>query len=293
MNYDLHSKDWPNTGGDTIHIDVSKFSLINPDYYGTFFHESTHAIDYKLGNLSTNHTYNGKNLTAALEADVRARVESEIDCCLSQTDYNGLSHSDKLKIKETIIDSIMNQVDHDIFGDPDFTLILSGDSIDPAITEKLYKEVKNNINNGMTSMASDAYGAFTGNTIGWGHAALDGPNGPGSSNDYRIYWLDNGGINGADGKGLYIITQDGVRHDIDIADIRDSSLRPGSNFDEEVIMSQGNVTYKNGKEACEVFAEDMSAHLTGNYQDINGLQFFDQDTRDFLNDILRRATNSE
>ena len=295
VNYDLRYKDWPNTTGDTIHINVLNFSLTNPDYYGTFFHESTHAIDSKLGDLSTNHTYNGKNLTGALEADVRARVESEIDSCLSQASYNGLSYSDKLKIKETVIDSIMNQVDHDIFGDPDFTLILSGSSLDPVITEKLYKEVRKNINNSMTSMASDAYGAFTGNTLGGvyiagGHSALDGPNGPGSSDDFRIYWLDNGRINGANGTGLYIITQDGVRHNIDIADIRNSSLTPGSNFDEDVIMSQGNVTYKNGKAACEIFAEDMSAHLTGNYKEINGLQFFDQDTRDFLDNMYKKAS---
>ena len=82
-------------------------------------------------------------------------------------------------------------------------------------------------------------GAFTGNTVGGGHAALDGPNG------------------------------------------RDLSVKTKSHFDEEVIMSK-DVTYQKGKAACEILAEDMVAHITGDCTDINGLQIFNQDTRDFL-----------
>jgi len=292
VEYDLSNKAHPVTGGKKIHIDASNFSLTNPQYYGTFFHESTHAIDSSLGNLSTNHTYNGANLTDVLEADVRDRVEKEIQFYLTQGSYKYLSDADKLLLKAIIMDSFMNQVDYATFGDPNFAMIIpAGASLKPSTALSFYTDVRKGIKADMTSMASDAYGAFTGNTVGGGHAALDGPNGPGSSDDFRMYWLSNGGINGADGTGLYVETEDGQRHDIkDVTDITDKTQTYNSSFDEEVIMSAGNVTYKNGMAACEVFAEDMSAHLTGNYTDINGLQFFNQDTRDFLNDMYKEGS---
>ena len=299
VKYDLSYTDWPNTTGNTIHIDASQFNLSDPSYYGTFFHESTHAIDSKLGDLSSNHKYNDKNLTDALEADVRSRVEDTIQFYLSQGEYKYLSDADKLRLRDVVMDSIMNQVDYDTFGNPNFTYILGGDSLSDT-AKKFYIDVKDSINTNMTSMASDAYGAFTGNTIGGvnvagGHAALDGPNGPGAADDFRIYWLNNGKINGADGTGLWIKTEDGKKHKIDpkiVKDIRDISQTQSDKcvFDEKVIMSKGDVTYQNGKAAAEVFAEDMAAHLTGDKDEINGLQFFNQDTRDFLNDMYKEAS---
>ena len=45
--------------------------------------------------------------------------------------------------------------------------------------------------------------------------------------------------------------------------------------------------YQRGKAACEIFAEDMAADLTGDPNEIEGMQFFNEDTLEFMNELYK------
>lgn len=283
---DLHSDEWPHQSGGKIYINVEdEFSLNVASSYTTFFHEFSHGIDWSLGYITENYQdENGKYLVDVLADDVQTRIENEVDAWLATN--TTLSDDEKKDLKAAVIDCIMNEVDVVTFGKPDFSKIVEGTSINPKDLEKCYDQTVTNIKNNMTDMASDVYGGFSGNTLSNGpyHPAIFA-----SGGGYRLYWID-GKINKNKGTGLKVYTDDGEKYKLKDADINNETERKKSEFDENVIKSDGNVIYS-GLPGKELWAEDFAANITGSPDDINGIRFFNPDTLDYIDGMYDDILN--
>ncbi len=285
---DLHYTEWPNASGGKFNINVANFSTPRTsETYGTFFHETSHCIDYFLGeNASFTTEYRDSltnlSLNDALEMDVRQRINNEIDNYLLTN--TSLTPAEVAELRLYVEDSIMNQVDFKKYGTPDFTMIVdSNSSLSPSTVENCYNYVRNRVNSQIIGFAGDNYGGLTGNTFQGSslHESIIRDNHDGTFT-YRVYWI-SGGIN-ADGSDLYITLDNGERYDETI-DITDSNQWSSSDLDERVIMSDGEVTYK-GSIASEFFANAMEANITGNSRDLRAYNFYNTDTIDYFENML-------
>lgn len=262
--------------GGKFYIDISEFSINDASSYSKIFHETTHCIDYGMGNVSA--TYidkNGNKLVDVLKKDVELRINNEIDLWVANNP--GLSDEDVDLIREVVIDSIMNEVDIKQYGKPDLTVILGTENKKVWVeADDCYDTVVKNIKSQVTGCVSDNYGGFTGNTLrsGKGHQAIRRENGK-----YRVYWVE--GTIEADGSMLKITLDNGTSY-LDPAQYQDlaEKARLGSNFDEYLIMSDGEMIYSDNI-AMEFLAQEMEAYMTGDPDRIKAFDFYYEDTMDY------------
>jgi len=280
---------WSHASGGAFYIDHTKFNINDASTYKTFFHETSHCIDYWIGNgtaITSTYTADGLSLNDVLENDVRAKINEKINAWLSQGEYKYLSDSEKLLIMAAVEDCIMNQVDYRSYGTPDFYAIMDAQGY-PEYTiyvDNCYDYVRTSITSEIGGCVSDNYGGFTGNTLmsGSHHEALQRSDGA-----YRVYWI-NGDIQ-SDGTNLYITLDDGTII-YETIDFTDTTQRPNSTLDESVIMSDSNVTYKDSL-ASEFFAENMEAYMSRNSTMIDQLNYFQTDTNVYFVDLLDAQVN--
>lgn len=277
---------WSNASNGVFHVNLAGVTgQKTPATYSTFFHETSHCIDYYLGSEKDfTASYRDGNtdlsLQNVLENDVRTRIYNTVDDYFKHN--SGYTVEQQKAIRAYVEDAIMNQVDYPSYGNPDFAMIAGSD---PLVNEKdvnkCYSYVIKDIQNKLVGFANDNYGGLTGNTLlnprGERHAAIRRDDGK-----YRVYWI-SGGIN-SDGSDLYITLENGERHDETI-DFTDQTQWKNSNLDESVIMSDADVVYKDSI-ASEFFANSMAANLCRDSKDLRAYNFYYQDTIDYFEKML-------
>lgn len=281
----LHHTGWSTTTDGKFFINVADMS--NPrtaKTYNTFFHETSHCIDYFLrdGKVFTaeyRDSVTGLSLNDVLEMDVELRINTAIDDYFINNPNITLEERDV--IRAYVMDSIMNQVDYRVYGKPDFEMIVGSDPLTSEVeVSNCYEYVVLDINNQVVGFACDIYGGLTGNTIkgtGVYHESIVRDGGV-----YRVYWI-SGWID-SDGTGLYITLDNGERFDETI-DFTDSKQWSSSDLDERVIMSNGEVEYKNSI-AGEFFANVMGANLSRDVNNLSAYGFYYSDTINYFENML-------
>ncbi len=257
--------------------------------YKTFFHETTHCIDYYLGEEGKKYTTiyqsstDGLTFNKVLENEVRNRIDSTIAEYFEQN--GNFSQEQQNEIKDYVIDAIMNQVDHYEFGDPNFSKIVDKDAgVTDEQVELCYSQVVNDINSELHGTVVDYYGGFTGNTLksasgdGWMHNAVE----KNSIGEYYLYWV-NGEVDDS-GKDVSIIL-DGGEEIEGVMDTTDSVQDSDSDFDEKIIMSNQNVKYTNHAES-EFFANSMASNICRNEEDVFAYAYCSSETNEFYNSML-------
>ncbi len=280
---------WSNTSYGVFHINLAGVTGQKTSVtYSTFFHETSHCIDYYLGDekvftASYRDGNTGLSLQNALENDVRMRIYNTVN------DYFKVNASYTMEqqaaIRGYVEDAIMNQVDYLSYGNPDFSMIVDSD---PLVSEndvnQCYSQVIIDIQGDVVGFSNDIYGGLTGNTLlnprGERHGAIRRSDG-----EYRVYWI-LGGID-TDGSDLYIMLENGERYDETI-DFTDQTQWKNSDLDESVIMSEADVVYKDSI-AGEFFANSMEANLCRDPNELKACNFYYQDTIDYFNKMLETA----
>lgn len=288
---ELHDKVWPRASAGVFYIDVDGWddygtSNKTAEIYASFFHESSHCIDYfKGGEVSFTAGYNKDEVyfKDVLEQDIRTKINTVAKNYLD--DVPDLTDAQKSKIEAYVMDSIMNQVDYDKFGKPDFGIIVGSDSlVNSTMVEKCYDEVKRTVDAQIIGSMSDTYGGLTGNTFEGPtrHESLVTERKDGSV-EYRVYWVD--GDVDEDGTDLYINLDNGetVCEDIDLSK---EEQWDDSDLSERVIMSDGDVRYKDGI-PTEFFANNMEAVFTRNHRDLKGYEKCETGTKEYYEEMLR------
>ncbi len=298
----------PNEGGG-VYINVDKMTFTNEDealadarVYNTFFHECSHNIDYILGlrsnffaQQSFTRTYvddNNMSLSNALERDVRRRIDEAISDYLDP--MLGLPQNVREDVREHVTDAIMNQIDVNIYGKPDFNNEYG------YLSSLCYDDVCNNINNQLVGSACDNYGAFTGNTLsgsgkGGYHQAIrtkitdDAGN---TTYDYRFYWIDGEYseiIEDEDGNPTqFIIETDNGEVFNEMHSLDDPNLQNGDNFAEQIIYGDGDLVY-NSSSGSEFFAETMAANMTResvNSYEMGALDVYYDETIEYFENMV-------
>ncbi len=288
---ELHDKVWPRASAGVFYIDVDGWddygnSNKTAEMYASFFHESSHCIDYfKGGKVSFTSRYKKDEVCFkdVLENDIKTKIEFECDKYLKTV--TGLTEKDKNLVKAYVEDSIMNQIDYKKYGTPDFSQIVNADSsVKYLVVSECYNEVKRNINAKMVGSVSDTYGGLTGNTFEGStlHESLITER-EDDTIEYRVYWVE-GDVND-DGTNLYINLDNGetVCEDIDLSKEEQWS---DSDLSERVIMSNGDVKY-NDSIPAEFFANHMEAVFSRNHSDLKGYEKCETDTKEYYDEMLR------
>ncbi len=289
----LSTKDWPHASGGSFCIIAEEWFKPpkKSSTYDVFFHETTHCIDYFLGQKQGTGSFTEYwGLKDYLEADVRGRINEKVNAWLSQGEYKYLSDDEKLFIMYVVEDCMMNQVDYELFQDPNFYLIASNSEFASRFhisngadytdyIRDCYKSVQSSINGELPSAVRDCYGGFTGNTVGGGHASLIRDKG-GQYEKYRTYWITQGKfVDGTNGKKLQI-TMDPSLGWCFVETNFDSTAR----IDDSVIMSEYNLNYNNAT-ASEILAIGMGSYMTRNSK-ADGLNYLYPETKEQFDSMI-------
>ncbi|MBE5954513.1 MAG: hypothetical protein E7257_10260 [Lachnospiraceae bacterium] len=287
-----------------VHISVDRMSLYNVEEglarastYNTFFHECGHAIDYAIGlrydednGASFTRTYeneNGDSMSDILENEVLRRINESISGYLDP--MKGLPSDVASEIRQNVIDAIMNQVDYKTYGKPDFINTYS------YMTSVCYDLVCSEINGDLCGSASDNYGGLTGNTLmstSYHPAIRNGGGTDPTTGDtiysYRFYWLDDTSIAAENEAGVRELTVNLDNGDqfVEEMSLDDPNLLSDVTFAEEIIYSDGNVTY-NENTGSEFFAETIAAHMTRESgAEADALNYYYDDTMDYFVELI-------
>ena len=227
-------------------------------YYSTFFHESGHAIDC-LNNISVD-----SNRDAIIEEEVKNRITDKLNEC---PEFSGLSDAEKEKYRNLIVNCIMNEYDYEN-NNLDIAFIIKelGLDLNSDQAQKMYNYVVDELRKDIKGPAADAYGCFTGNTIGAGHSGE--------------YW----NVRKDSEDRRYVLIGEG--DDADKVYLGDSY--DAKKYDDELIIikciESGNNINRKMSPAGEFCAESVDAHITKRRKEVKDLKGFDQSTRDGLDD---------
>ena len=236
-----------NHGKGGVSLDIDSWdSPSDAGTYSTFFHECSHAIDYQYGE-------DGKAYTQTYEDNagntLNDTLENNVrtDIANSANDYlDDLGYSDEEKA------AIKSEVEEAIMNCADIKEPGGKPTFSSDDVEDCYDAVVSDLRGNVSGSSSDIYGGLTGNTLrnGSGHAAVR----TNEDGEKYSYWT-NGTYDSA----------------------TDSYI---ANTEED-----GSVSYKPsvGK---EFFAEYMAAYMTGDEDEMAGLEAYSDDTEDYFKELI-------
>ena len=281
---------WPHATNGVFYIDKGEMTgERTAATYISFFHESSHCIDYFLNQEGKSTMYysdstTGYSLNEILETDVRRKIDETIDNYFE--DEKNISDEQKDEIKAYVVDAIMNQVDIESYGSPDFSVIVDKNStVDYKQVQECYDETVSRINCQLTGSVTDCYGGFTGNTLSGSKdmKRVMHPSIRMSGGKYGVFWID-GGIKD-DGTDMYIKLDDGSEFN-EKDDFSGSKILENSDLDEQVIMSEADVKYTN-LQGMEFFANNMSDNICRMGESVIANEFYNSDTKEYFQKMLQ------
>lgn len=219
--------------------------------YTTFFHECSHAIDYHSGKDGVPYTQTYKDASGNTLNDT---IENNVrqDIRDSAENYlDGLGYSDEEKA------SITSEVEKAIMNCADIHEPGSVPTLSSTDAQDCYDAVVKDVSSTVYKSSSDIYGGMTGNTLNngcWHPAVRTRDDGTKWS-----YWTN----------GTY--------------DSATNSYVPN-------VEDDGSLSYKPsiGK---EFFAENMAAYMTGDTDEMKGIDVYSDDTRDYFNGLVNSINN--
>lgn len=238
-----------NHGKGGISLDIDKWEENPPldsGTYATFFHECSHAIDYQFGEDGTPYTQMYKDSDGNTLNDILENNVRE-DIANSAEEYlDSVGYSEEEKA------AIKSEVEDAILNCADIKQPGGKPTFSSDDVEDCYDAVVSDLKGNVSGSSSDIYGGLTGNTLrnGSGHTAVR-TNEEGEKWSYWTY-------------GTY--------------DSETNSFVP--NTDED-----GSLSYKPsiGK---EFFAEYMAAYMTGDVDEMKGIEAYSDDTEDYIKDLI-------
>ena len=243
---------YPFIDGIYLNVDGSDFDPTNASSYNVYFHEVSHGIDNRTGKgTAVTSTY--RNSKGQSTNDVlQIDVTNNIaNHAQNYFDSINLQEPDKSLYTYEVIDKIMNTIDASQDG------MLSASDFSSKEAYDCYLEVTDSISNELSGRTSDVYGGFTGNTIynRYLHYATTGKDENGNTY-YRLYW---------------------VKGDIDEKGNR------------SIDYKDGNVQYTDHI-SSEFFAENMAANMTRETAEMNGYNYYSEDSREMFDELVNEMS---
>lgn len=300
-------------GGEGVYLNHTKMDTNKASSYNTFFHETSHGIDYYIGTqmgydgmLSRNYSVDGITMTDTLRQEVQGRIEfyieqyyiDEYELTTGKKYTEDVELNIDSSVSDIVIDNILNQIDHQTYGDPQITNVEAS---------MIYKYVQTAITGELVGTAKDTYGAFSGNTFcvkgtGGYHPALINEKGKiddagNKIDDYRYYWINDGYTGNddwftvnKDGTGLRIKLDDGTEY-VSSINMKDTNLQEldGKTYAEIIIAADGNLVFTTSA-ACEYWAEEMAWQMTQeNGNERAAREYFSDETQQYFLNMVDYA----